>query len=201
MSTAREHFHLSLITASAVWKSRFVQSCSKINIYHCQVGLYINRHACTLQMCHFFGSPMLINYSAGPDIPMLDEIHVLQNPHHSVTSKCGCCQQQYNTRLKQRGSKPSLFPGLYLFILYMFANMFKVVACKGHIELNKGKNHGMCSHKEAEATVKWEVSTCGSLFPCNSMRGTCWKGCLQSLTWSEGHSVAGVQKHSLIPTL
>lgn len=92
------------------WTSRFVQSWLKINIYHCQVGLYINWRSLRFR-CVTFRSPMLINYSAGPDIPMLDEVHVLQNPHHSVTSKCGCCQQQYNTRLKRRdgpSSKTSL---------------------------------------------------------------------------------------------
>lgn len=92
------------------WRSRFVQSCLKINIYHCQAGLYINWRASDGSL---FSSPMFINYFAGPDIPMLDDFHVLQNPHHSVTSKCGCCQQQYNTRLK-RCDAPSSEPSLRL---------------------------------------------------------------------------------------
>lgn len=99
------------------WRSRFVQSCLKINIYHCHVGFVHQLTSMNASDVSLFCSPMLINYSAGPDIPMLDEVHVLQNPHHSVTSKCGCCQQQYNTGQKmvwRAGLWTISLPGLYL---------------------------------------------------------------------------------------
>lgn len=41
------------------WRNRFFK---KILSYYCQVGLYMNEHACTFEKCHFPDPPIPINY-------------------------------------------------------------------------------------------------------------------------------------------
>lgn len=43
----------TLITVFIARRAWFFPNFLRINIYHCQLGLYINRHTCTLKMCQF----------------------------------------------------------------------------------------------------------------------------------------------------